>query len=212
MNRFVSTLAAAAVPLLLAACGNGGSGKPQLNVADLAAGVYAVSTGDADSPTAGKYYAAGDGSRLLVLNDDEAKATAIYRREGSNGAWQAVPAVSDDTSVQLLNSNTLASATVDISTLAGSYVVRLASGSAAGFTISAAGDIVAGSSTCKLSGKASAGILPNTAKLSLVATGCGDVPGTSSGVLVLDSDYAPARFRMVTDNGSAKADLWAYSE
>ena len=46
----------------------------------------------------------------------------------------------------------------------------------------------------------------------LVATGCGDMPATSTGVLVVDSDYAPVRFRLVTDNGSASADLWAYKE
>jgi hypothetical protein len=215
MNRFVIPLVALTAPLLLAACGNSNDSsdsKPQLSVTELSAGVYAVSTGDSSSPTTGKYYAAADGSRLLVLNDAEDKAATIYRREGSNGSWQAIPAVTENTSVQLLDNNAVISSTVDASTLAGSYAVRLASGAAALFSINAAGDLVAGSSACKLSGKASAGTLPNTAKLSLSASGCGDLPATSTGVLVVDSDYAPARFRLLTDKGSASVDLWAYSE
>jgi hypothetical protein len=43
--------------------------------------VYAVSSGDAASPVEGKYYAAADGSRLLVLNDGGQKAASLYRRE-----------------------------------------------------------------------------------------------------------------------------------
>jgi hypothetical protein len=215
MNRFLCPLVALTAPLLLAACGNSNDSsdsKPQLSVTDLSAGVYAVSTGDSSSPTAGKYYAAADGSRLLVLNDTEDKAVTIYRREGSNGSWQAIPAVTENTSVQLLNNNVVVSSTVDVSTLAGSYAARLTSGAAALFSINAAGDLVAGSSACKLSGKASAGTLPNTAKLSLSASSCGDLPATSTGVLIVDSDYAPARFRLLTDKGSASVDLWAYSE
>jgi hypothetical protein len=41
--------------------------------------------------TAGRYYAAADGSRLLVLNNSAQQATALYRRD-AGGGWQMTPA------------------------------------------------------------------------------------------------------------------------
>lgn len=206
---------AALLPLLLSACGSSNDAavdtSPTISVTDLAAGAYAVSSGDASSPTAGKYYAAADGSRLLVLNNSSDQASNVYRREGS-GKWQVTPAVTADTTLTLLNSSAITASTPTVAALARSYTVRLASGAAAAFTISSSGDIVAGSTSCKLTGKLSTGTLPNTLKLSLAAASCGDLPAQSDGVLVVDSDFAPAVFRLVTYSGAALVDLWAYAE
>jgi hypothetical protein len=211
MNRSLPFLAGAAA-LMLSACNSSNDvPAPEVKVTELAAGVYAVSAGDAANPTAGKYYAAADGSRLLVLNNSGQQASTLYRRDG-NGSWQATPAATQNTTLDLLNSSAIPSSTVTVGALARSYTVRLSSGAAAAFSVSSGGDIVAGGTSCKLSGKLTAGTLPNTLKASLTASGCGDLTAQSDGYLVVDGDYAPAAFRLLTYSGSALVDLWAYAE
>lgn len=210
MNRSLTILAGAAA-LLLSACGSSNDvPAPEVKVTELAAGAYAVSSGDAANPTAGKYYAAADGSRLLVLNNSGQQASALYRRDG-NGSWQMTPTATQNTTLDLLNSSATPYTTVTVSALARSYSVRLSSGAAA-FSVSSSGDIVAGGTTCKLSGKLSASTLPNTLKASLSTSGCADLPAQSDGYLVVDGDYAPAMFRLLTYSGSTLVDLWAYAE
>lgn len=205
------TLATASA-LLLSACGSQpDTAQVQIKVSDLSAGVYAVSSGDAASPVEGKYYAAADGSRLLVLNDGGQKAASLYRREG-NGAWRMTPAPASDTSLELASSNAISASVASISSLARSYTLRLANGEVASFSINSNGDIVAGSSSCKLTGKLSSSTLPNTLKASLSSNACGDLPAQSDGYLVLDGDYAPASFRLLTSAGNSLLDLWAYAE
>lgn len=211
MNRPL-ILGACAAALLLAACGSSNEpAKPAVKVTDLAAGMYAVSSGDSANPTAGRYYAAADGSRLLVLNNSAQQATALYRRD-AGGNWQMTPAPSQDTSLELLNSSALTSSVLNFTAIARSYTVLLASGAAAAFSVNASGDIVAGSTSCKLSGKLATSSLPNTLKVTLAASSCGDLPAQSDGYLVVDSDYAPAAFRLLTYSGSTPLDLWAYAE
>lgn len=211
--------AAVLFPLLLAACGSSNDNEPaapaapKVGVTELAAGVYAVSAGDAAVPTAGKYYAAADGSRLLVLNNSADQAAAIYRRDAGAGAlWQTTPAATKDTALDLLNSNAVPPTVVNFASVARSYTVRLANGTAAAFSISSNGDLVAGATGCKLSGKLAVSALPNALKASLTTSGCGDLPAQSEGYLVVDGDYAPAVFRLLTYSGSALVDLWSYAE
>lgn len=235
MNRTFGWTAACSAALLLAACGGGGSSSgflpvtstpvsttppstgttaaPKVSVDDLAAGNYVVSTGDAGAPTVGKYYAAADGSRLLVFGDSDDRARQTYRRD-AGGAWVGVPASDKDVTVTLLQSNAVVAAGVDIAALAGRYRTQTTAGVVADFSVTADGAIVAGSSACKLSGKLSAGVLPNTLKLSLAAgtEACAGLPATASGVLAFDTDYAPAKFRLLADNGAQSVDLWAYQE
>lgn len=212
LNLKLNLITAAASALLLSACGsNNEAAAPQIKVTDLAAGVYAVSSGDAASLSEGKYYAAADGSRLLVLNDASQKASALYRRTG-NGQWSMTPPPSADTTLELANSNAVTAAQASLSTLARSYTLRLSSGEMASFSIASSGDIVAGSSTCKLSGKLSTSPLPGTLKASLASAACGDLPAQSDGYLVVDSDYAPASFRLLATSGTTLVDLWAYAE
>lgn len=204
------------LPLLLAACGSNddndsGSAGPAVTVTELAPGAYAVATGDAASPASGKYYAAADGSRLLVLDDSAGQAAAMYRRDG-NGAWQAAPGATAATSVELLNSNAIAAATLTVAPFAGNYAVRLADRSVALFAVSAGGDIVAGDSACKLTGKAAPAALPNALKLTLATAGCAGLPARSDGYLVADADHAPAAFRLMAPGTPAPVDLWAYRE
>ncbi len=223
MNRNFGAMALCGAALLLTACGGGGNGtailpvtppaaiKPTVTVDDLAAGSYVVSTGDANAPTVGKYYAAADGSRLLVIGDSDDHAKQSYRRD-AGGAWVGVPAADKDVRVSLIQSNAQADAGASIAKIVGHYRVQAAAGVTADFNVDVDGAIVAGSSACKLSGKLSAGTLPNTLKLSLATSGCGSLPASSSGVIALDSDYAPASFRMLADDGAQLLDLWAYAE
>ncbi|MDB5895489.1 MAG: hypothetical protein JWQ88_3020 [Rhodoferax sp.] len=211
MNHRLGFLAFSAIVLTLAACGGGDDNQPKVNVDDLAAGTYVVSTGDADAPTVGKYYAGADGSRLLVLPDSTDHASQLYRRN-AGAAWAAVPAPGRDVTVTLLRSSATTASTLAVASVAGSYVAQVGTGVAASFTVNAAGDITAGATACKLSGKLSAGTLPNTLQLSLATTACGALPASATGVLAVDADYAPASFRLVADNGAQVVDLWAYAE
>ncbi|WP_213954603.1 hypothetical protein [Variovorax sp. dw_954] len=218
--------AACGAALLMTACGGGGgnsglflpttttptAAKPTVSVDDLSTGSYVVSTDDANAPTIGKYYAAADGSRLLVFSDSDDRAKRVYRRD-AGGAWVGVPAADKDVQVTLLQSNALPAATVDLATLAGSYAVQVATGVSASLAVAADGTITPGAaSACKLSGKLSAGTLPRTLKLALSTSGCSGLPATASGVLVVDSDYAPASFRLLADDGAQVIDLWAFKE
>jgi hypothetical protein len=219
MKLNVPSCAAILMPLLLAACGSSHDNEPaapaaaKVSVTELAAGVYAVGSGDAAAPTVGKYYAAADGARLLLLNNSAQQAGALYRRDaGSSATWQMTPAPTQDTKLDLLNSNAIPSTVVNIASVARSYSVRLASGAAAAFSINSSGDIVAGATNCKLSGKLTASSLPNALKASLTASGCGDLPAQSEGYLVVDGDYSPAVFRLLTYSGNTLVDLWSYAE
>ena len=202
---------------LLAACGGNHDDAPAnppaavVKVTELGAGAYAVSAGDAADPTAGKYYAAADGSRLLLLNNSAQRASATYRRD-ANGPWQRAPESKVDTTLDLLNSSTIPAQPLAIAPLARNYAVRLDNGSVALLSIAAGGEITAGGSACKLSGKLAASSLPSTLKLSLAASGCGDLPAQSEGLLVADDDYAPAAFRLITGGSGGPVDLWAYPE
>lgn len=222
MKHGFKFLALAAIVATLSACGGdgggdgGGIGQPVVSVTDLAAGSYVVSVGDANAPTVGKYYAGADGSRELVLADSDDHATQLYRRAPNAGSgpasWVAVPPTDRSVNVSLLRSDATASSTLTLAPFAGSYVTQVAAGMTATFTVNATGDVVAGPSTCKLSGKLAASSLPNTLQLSLAATGSGTLPATGNGLLVVDADYAPARFRLVADNGTQLLDLWAYAQ
>lgn len=211
MKHMNGLMALAATALVLSACGGGDDKQPQVTVDDLATGSYVVAVGDANAPTVGKYYAGADGSRLLVLADSSDRANQLYRKEAGK-AWVGIPVSDKDVSVTLLRSSLTPTATVTAAALAGSYATLVATGVTASFTVKANGDISAGTSACKLSGKLSAGKLPNTLQLNLSAQGCGSPPSSSTGVLVVDTDYAPAPFRLVADNGAQTLDLWAFAE
>ncbi|CAN5774457.1 hypothetical protein BH11PSE8_BH11PSE8_28850 [soil metagenome] len=210
MNRTSGTAALGVVVLALSACGSDDS-TPRVTVDDLAAGSYVVSIGDANAPTVGKYYASADGSRLLVVADATDHAQQVYKK-AANQAWVAAPAVAQDVTVTLLRSGAVTANTVALASLAGHYVTSVATGITASFDIDASGAITAGTSACKLSGRLSPGKLPNTLVLDLTTSGCGTLPAASTGVLVIDADYAPASYRLVAESGTQLLDLWAFSE
>ena len=114
--------------------------------------------------------------------------------------------------MRLLQSNIVPDTAPSVAALVGRYVTQLASGALADFTVDADGVIAAGSSPCRLSGQASAGRLPNTLRLELLAQACGALPANLSGVVLADGDHRPARFRMIADDGRQLFDLWAFAE
>lgn len=204
----------------LALAGCGGNDAPDnttppatasLSVTDLEPGAYVVSVGDADNPTVGKYYAGADGSRYLALADAEDKATIIYRRD-KGGSWVAAPGADAAASVRLLRQDPMPAASVEPGSVAGSYTVVLPSGASASFTVTADGKIAPGASGCQLSGTVAAHAMPNTLSLKLAASACGMVPASATGVLAIDTDYQPAAFRLIADDGGRVVDLWAYRD
>ena len=82
-----AVLCLSALALGLSGCGDD---DPVVTVDDLDTGAYVVSVGDANAPTVGRYFAAADGSRLLVLEDATTRAQQSYRR-AAGGSWVAVP-------------------------------------------------------------------------------------------------------------------------
>ncbi|MGR4867450.1 hypothetical protein ACIPRI_01135 [Variovorax sp. LARHSF232] len=222
MNRTLSNGAAAlAAALALAGCGGGSNNdgavtpapsSPKVTVQDLAPGSYIVSVGDANAPTVGKYYAGANGSRLLALANKDDQLDRLFKRDPGASSWTAIPAVDQDLQLALLRSDALVAQSADPAALAGNYAAALSDGAPARLRIAASGAITALDTACKLSGQLGASTLPSTLKLSLAASGCAGLPATGSGVLVIDSDYAPARFRLIADNGTQALDLWAYKE
>lgn len=184
--------------------------QPKVTVEDLPAGSYAVSMGDVNAPMVGKYYAAADGSRLLVVADATDHANQLYRRAAGE-PWVAVPASTTDVSVTFLRSGAVPAAAPALASLAGNYVTLAAAGTVANFSVNASGDIIAGASACKLAGKIAANGLLGTMKVTLATADCGSLPANSTGVATFDSDYMPAKFRLVVDNGTQPVDLWAYA-
>lgn len=211
MNRFIKRWAPVALGLTVAACGSNDN-TPKVSVDTLNEGAYTVSTGNADTPTVGRYLAAADGSRLLVVGDDNGVARSLYRKTG-NGDWVAVPPVSQDTRISLLRQDALVVATPTFASLAGHYVTTSPSGGAASFSITTNGRIVAdASSACRLTGTLGTGVLPGTLTLELSTSGCGELPTSSTGVLSVDPDLAPASFRLIADDRSKLIDLRAFAE
>lgn len=209
-------LLAMAAALALAACGGDSDTTPAptppaVAVDDAPTGAYVVSVGTADTLAVGKYYAADDGSRLVVLQGADDRAVQLYRRAATGGAWTAVPATSGSVTVTLATRASAVVTTPTAATLAGTYRVALDGGNAV-FTLAADGKITAGASTCQISGTVATGALPGTLKLTLATSGCGTLPASSTGVLAIDSDFAPAAFRLLADDGQQTVDLWAYAD
>ena len=213
MQRFHGLLTGLAAALALTACGgDDGPSTPRITVDDLSEGSHIVSVGDEASPTVGKYYAAADGTRLLVLSGTDDRATQIYRRAAGED-WRGVPAPGSAATVRLLRSSALPTpVAVDAAALAGSYVTLLSGSTTARFSIRSDGAIVAGDSNCKLRGQLSSSPLPGALRASLTASDCGSFPASSSGTLVVDGDYQPARFRLVADDDKTPLDIWAHAE
>lgn len=195
--------------LVLAGCGDDDDAHT-VSVSDLPVGAYVVSVGDSSAPTVGKYYSASDGSRLLGAHNSDEQADKLYRRSAGSD-WKAVPNADQDITVTLLGSATLPAVKVAAASLAGSYEAQVTAGVVAQFTVEADGDILAGASACKISGKLSSGVLPNTLALNLNTAACGSAPTSARGVLAVDSDFSPAVFRLLADDGRKLLDLLAYA-
>lgn len=196
--------------ILLAACSHD-SERDRVQVQDLAAGSYLVAVGNVDAPTVGRYYSGSDGSRLLALWDSDDHVNQIYRRNESE-EWIAIPAESGKVEVTLLRSSPTTVANPDIASLAGRYSSLVSQDLLATYSIQANGDIVAGASACKLSGKLNPNTLPGTFKLQLSSINCGSLPASSTGVLTIDADDKPAVFRLTADDGAQVVDLLAFAE
>ncbi|KAF0811810.1 hypothetical protein IGB42_03620 [Andreprevotia sp. IGB-42] len=217
MNRFL-LVPLALLPALLVACGSDDpvvvtpTPAPVLKVDALAEGTYMVALGNEAQPASGQYYAAADGTRLLVVNDDSERVQTLYKQT-AGGAWTSVPAAKTAATISLLRSDTATAAVTDAAKLVGRYIAQTPAGANAAFTLAADGTLapLAGS-VCQLAGKAVAGKLPGTLAVTLTLAGCSGLPASASGILVADTAYAPARFRLLADDGSQSVDLWAYSE
>jgi len=187
--------------------------QPKVTVDELAGGAYAVSTGDADKPTVGRYYAGADGKRLLALEDAGEQVDLLLHRATASAGWRAVPSPSTDLDVKLLHSQARTLAVPDAPALAGRYVLRLADGKAADFQLTADGRITAGMLPgCRLSGVLGASSLSGALALSLDSSGCPGVPAHASGVLITDPQDAPASLRLLADDGAGVVDLRGYAE
>lgn len=212
LKLIASCLAGAA---LVAACGGSDNIPPapqaKISVPELATGSYKVSLGDETAPTVGQYYAGADGSRLLIVNGTDERASTLYKR-ASGGEWQRVPAATADVSASLLRNDVTTLSSTDSTALAGHYTVKLASG-VSGFMLGTDGKLtVENGASCAISGSLGDVILPGVRKATVAFAGCSSLPASAQGVAVQDGDYAPARLRLVLDDGKQVVEVWAYRE
>ncbi|MEJ8853877.1 hypothetical protein WKW79_04825 [Variovorax robiniae] len=188
--------------------------SPTVTVDDLGTGAWTVSSGDANKPTMGRYYAAANGKRLLAQEDDPIeRVNLLLRRADASSKWAAIPVPTSDLAVSFLRTEARRLPTPDATALAGRYVVRLSDGGAADFLIGSDGRITAGNLPgCRLSGALTASSLPSTLSLNLDSNGCAGLPAHASGVLIADPQDAPANLRLLADDGSRTVDLRGYAE
>jgi hypothetical protein len=225
MKRLASPTLSLCFALVLAACSGShndssadtsttstddGTSSVSTSSASLESGTYTVDLGDESSPSVAQYFAASDGTRLLIINDSSDAASVVYKATAS-GVWTRVPASGNSISTTFLSTQSLSLSTFTLSDVAGSYATRV-DGSTVSFTLASDGTITAGSSSCKITGSMGDTMVQGVRKLTLVTSGCSTLPSTATGVAILDGNYAPIKLRFVADNGSTLIDLWAQTD
>jgi hypothetical protein len=204
-------LPALALALLLTACNAFDSDTSSqaaggVAVPALAAGSYTVMLGPESAPVVGQYHAGADGTRQLIVDGDDAQARAVYKG-AADGSWRVVPTGGD---VSFLKTLPLSLASTELSSLAGNYTTRV-NDAAVRFSLAANGMLdPAKGESCQLSGQVNSEWLPGVHKLQLKSSGCNGLPASAQGLLIVDPEYAPARFRIVVTDATSLGELWAY--
>ncbi|UJJ31560.1 hypothetical protein [Halopseudomonas maritima] len=205
---------------LLGGCLSNGSGDRQegedaaatpVQVTNLAAGRYAVIAGTAQAPLYGSYYAGSD-SRVLVLNDTALSAQSLFVQRAGQ-PWQATPSPGTPEVSFLQVSPLPDAAPISAHELAGNYLTELERASYAGLRVSADGSLSAYMiSDCELTGMLSDISVNGSLYATVETRDCPTLPERLEGTLLVDTDYHPARFRLVLARDEQVFDLWFYPD
>ncbi|MCB1755114.1 MAG: hypothetical protein KDJ38_06310 [Gammaproteobacteria bacterium] len=213
MNLRTSLLLTGVLAVSLSACSDDDDTSPRSGlsgISELQAGSYLVSVGDTAAPQTGRYYADDAGNRLLLIQDDDEKAQALYRQT-ADGDWVATPENSAD-DVAVLLSHRLTALDTGLADLSGDYIAELPDGTAANFTLGTDGQITAITGGCQVGGSISESSLPDTFDVSLTLTACGDLTGSLSGHAFVGGDFDPPHIRLLTTAGDSLVELWAFAD
>jgi hypothetical protein len=197
--------------LVLTACGGGNDSTYSVSIPSATAGAYLVATGSASDPSAGYYFVSDDGSAVLALEDStSAKITSLYTKAASS-SWVSVPAATSDTTISILDKQSLTPSVSTLAALAGTYTAVVSSSESTTFTISSDGVVTAGSSTCALNGTVTATTPAGLFKMTIATSGCSGINGTLTGWAFGSSERGAEAFRMLLKGSDGFVDLWTYA-
>lgn len=180
--------------------------KPAL-APSLDVGTYIISTEtDEELPMAGKYYSGADGSKLLVLDDDEDRAKIVMSYDAKTKAWQSNQS-NQAMTVELAHYEKIDDQKITLNQLAGTYDLSFPDGT----TVNAQGKIVSKDPNCVFTGVITESAVANTANYQLTDNKCDALKNNSKGFVVVDEDLEPMSFRLVSETVASK-DIWAFAQ
>lgn len=184
--------------------------KPAL-APSLDVGTYIISTEtDEELPMAGKYYSGADGSKLLVLDDDENRAKVVMSYDAKIKAWQSNQS-NQTMAVELAHYEKIDDQKITLNQLIGTYDLSFPDGTTVNAEVNAQGKIVSKDSNCVFTGVITESALANTANYQLTDNKCDALKNNSKGYIVVDEDLEPMSFRLVSDTVASK-DIWAFAQ
>ena len=215
MKRYLVVLL---LSLGLTACNDSNENQDQKDTSskvefapNLEPGTYTVSIEtDQELPMAGKYYSGTDGNKLLVINNEQERASIIITYDAQNQTWHSNQ-TNKTASIKFDHVEKIADQKLDIALLNGSYTLSLASDVTIPLEINAQGQMVSQDANCAFTGIISANQMANTASYQLQENKCDAMKNNTKGYLVVDEDFVPASFRLVSDMSDSQ-DVWAFSE
>jgi len=175
----------------------------------LAMGTYSVSIEtDQELPTVGKYYSGTDGTKLVVLNDEQDRAQIVMHYDVATKAWHSNQS-DKNLKLEFAHYEKIADQKLSLNELVGSYTLSLADGSSIPVEVKAQGQMISLDQNCSFTAKISESSLANTASYQFTENKCAALKNNEKGYVVVDQDLEPAAFRLLSDTVDSK-DLWAF--
>lgn len=182
--------------------------KPE-PVPALAVGTYSVSIEtDQELPTVGKYYSGADGTKLVVLNDEQDRAQIVMQYDVSTKTWHSNQS-DQNLKLEFAHYEKIADQKLSLNELVGSYTLSLADGSSIPVEVKAQGQMISLDQNCSFTASISESAMANTASYQFTENKCAALKNNEKGYVVVDQDLEPAGFRLLWDTVDSK-DLWAF--
>ncbi|KHF77667.1 hypothetical protein PJ15_0722 [Acinetobacter sp. neg1] len=175
----------------------------------LAVGTYSVSIEtDQELPTVGKYYSGTDGTKLVVLNDEQDRAQIVMHYDVATKTWYSNQS-DKNLKLEFAHYEKIADQKLSLNELVGSYTLSLADGSSIPVEVKAQGQMISLDQNCSFTAKISENSLANAASYQFTENKCAALKNNEKGYVVVDPDLEPAAFRLLSDTVDSK-DLWAF--
>ncbi|OEC91703.1 hypothetical protein [Acinetobacter sp. YK3] len=175
----------------------------------LAVGTYSVSIeSDQELPTVGKYYSGTDGTKLVVLNDEQDRAQIVMHYDVATKIWHSNQS-DKNLKLEFAHYEKIDDQKLSLNELVGSYTLSLADGSSIPVEVKAQGQMISLDQNCSFTAKISESSLANTASYQFTENKCAALKNNEKGYVVVDQDLEPAAFRLLSDTVDSN-DLWAF--